>query len=179
MKTKLGIIQFWLIYFAASFFKVLGKVNVKYLNIPGKHRGQHKMPSRAACLRPWAKLTTLFAECKCFDYIPPFANNWMRKCWTMWVESVWQKRFYWWSWSKQFDQNQNLFEFVQKKHQPNAIYCKMTEHERWTKYFATCNIIECFSELIRIAQSYFSVMGHYTNVVRFFYANVERGTYDA
>jgi len=23
-----------------------------------------------------------------------------------------------------FDQHQNLFEFVQKEHQPNAIYCK-------------------------------------------------------
>jgi len=26
----------------------------------------------------------------------------------------------------------------------------MMEHERWAKYFATCNIIECFSELIRL-----------------------------
>jgi len=60
------------------------------------------------------------------------------------------------------------FEFVQKEHQPNAIYCKMMEHERWAKYFATCNIIECFSELIKIAQFYFSVMGHYANVERFF-----------
>jgi len=29
-----------------------------------------------------------------------------------------------------FDQHQNLFEFVQKEHQPNAIYCRMMEHER-------------------------------------------------
>jgi len=40
-----------------------------------------------------------------------------------------------------FDQHQNLFEFVQKEHQPNAIYCRMMEHERWAKYFATCNTI--------------------------------------
>jgi len=41
------------------------------------------------------------------------------------------------------------------------------EHERWPKYFATCNNIECFSELIKMAQFYFSVMAHYTNVERF------------
>jgi len=44
MKTALGIIQLWLIYFAASFFKALGNVNVKYLKIPDKHRGPHKTP---------------------------------------------------------------------------------------------------------------------------------------
>ena len=35
--------------------------------------------------------------------------------------------------AKLFDQFQNLFECVQKEHQPNAIYCKMMEHERWQK----------------------------------------------
>jgi len=53
--------------------------------------------------------------------------------------------------AKLFDQYQNLFEFVQKEHQTNAIYCKMMEHERWAKYFVTCNTIECFTELINIA----------------------------
>jgi len=24
---------------------------------------------------------------------------------------------------------------VQNQHQPNAIYCKMMEHDRWAKYF--------------------------------------------
>ena len=42
------------------------------------------------------------------------------------------------------------------------------EHERWAKYFATSNTIECFSELIKIAQVYFSVMAHYANVERIF-----------
>ena len=69
--------------------------------------------------------------------------------------------------AKLFDQYQNLFEFVQKEHQPNAIYCKMMEHDRWEKYFATCDTIECFSELTKIAQFYFSVMAHYANVERF------------
>jgi len=40
---------------------------------------------------------------------------------------------------------------VQKEHQPNAIYCKMMEHGKWAKYFETCNTIECFSKLIKIA----------------------------
>ena len=70
--------------------------------------------------------------------------------------------------AKLFDQYQNLFEFVQKEHQPNAISCKMMEHERWAKYFATCNTSKCFSQLIKIAQFQFSVMAHYANVERFF-----------
>jgi len=53
---------------------------------------------------------------------------------------------------------------VQKEHQPNAICPKMMEHEKWAKYFATCNTIECLSELIKIALFYFSVMAHYANV---------------
>jgi len=44
----------------------------------------------------------------------------------------------------------------------------MMEHERWAKDFATCNTTECFRELIKIAQFYFSVMAHYANVERFF-----------
>jgi len=44
----------------------------------------------------------------------------------------------------------------------------MMEHERWGKYFATSKIIECFSELIKIAQFYFSVMALYANVDKFF-----------
>jgi len=44
----------------------------------------------------------------------------------------------------------------------------MMEHERWGKYFATSKNIECFSELIKIAQFYFSVMALYANVDKFF-----------
>ena len=46
--------------------------------------------------------------------------------------------------SKLFDQYQNLFEFLQKDYQPNAIYCKMMEHDRWAKYFATWNTSKSF-----------------------------------
>jgi len=52
--------------------------------------------------------------------------------------------------AKLFDQYQNMFGFVQKEHQTNAIYCNMIEHKRWAKYFVTCNAIQCFSELITI-----------------------------
>jgi len=113
------------------------------------------------CVSHLAKWTTIFAKFKCFDWTPPFANNCMEKCWTMWVVSVWEKRSN--DEAKLFDQYQNLFEFVQ-----NAVYCKMMKRERWAKYFATCNAIECFKELIKIAQFYFSVMVHYSNVERFF-----------
>ena len=34
--------------------------------------------------------------------------------------------------------------------------------------FQCFNTIECFSELIKIAQIYFSIMAHYANVERFF-----------
>jgi len=40
----------------------------------------------------------------------------------------------------------------------------MMEYDRWEKYFATCNTTECFSELMKIAQFYFSVMAHNANV---------------
>jgi len=43
----------------------------------------------------------------------------------------------------------------------------MMERERWPNYFATCITIEGFSELIKIAQIYFSVIPHYANVERF------------
>jgi len=35
----------------------------------------------------------------------------------------------------------NLFAFVQKEHQPNAIHYKMTENKRWAKYCPNCNTI--------------------------------------
>jgi len=34
------------------------------------------------------------------------------------------------------------------------------------KYFSTYNTIECLSELMKIAQFYFSVMAHFANVER-------------
>ena len=40
--------------------------------------------------------------------------------------------------------------------------------KRWPKHFATCNTTQYFSELIKIAQFYLSVMAGYANVERFF-----------
>jgi len=40
---------------------------------------------------------------------------------------------------------------VQKEHQTNVIYSNMMEHETWAKYFITCNVIQCFSDVIKIA----------------------------
>jgi len=57
---------------------------------------------------------------------------------------------------------------VQKEHQPNAVYCKMMEHETWAKYLVTFNTTEGFSKLIEMAQFYFSVMALYFNVERVF-----------
>ena len=57
----------------------------------------------------------------------------------MWVASAWENVSI--DEANLFDQHQNLFEFVEKEHQPNAIYCKMMGDERWTKYFAICKTI--------------------------------------
>jgi len=52
----------------------------------------------------------------------------------------------------------------------NAFIFKLwnMKDKRWAKHFATCNTTEYFSELIKIAQFYFSVMADYANVERFF-----------
>jgi len=48
------------------------------------------------------------------------------------------------------------------------MYCEMMEHDRWAKYFVTCNTTEYFSELKKIAQFYFSIMALYANMERVF-----------
>jgi len=40
---------------------------------------------------------------------------------------------------------------IPKRVRVRAKKASMMEPERWAKYFATCNTIECFSELIKIA----------------------------
>ena len=44
----------------------------------------------------------------------------------------------------------------------------MMAHERWTEYFKTCTTIEFFSELLKVAQFYFSITAHNVNVERIF-----------
>ena len=69
MKTASGIIQFWFNYFAASFFKAFGNVNVNYLKIPKKHRGP----------RVWDPCSSLWwafqQEPKRRDYVPEMDTN--------------------------------------------------------------------------------------------------------
>ena len=44
----------------------------------------------------------------------------------------------------------------------------MMAHERWAAYFNTCSTTELFSELLKIAQFYFSIIAHNANVEHIF-----------
>ena len=71
--------------------------------------------------------------------------------------------------AKLFDQYQNLCKFVKNQLETNSeMYLKMMAHERWTLYFKTCNTIEFFSELLKIAQFYFSLIAHNALAERIF-----------
>ena len=48
------------------------------------------------------------------------------------------------------------------------LYRKMMAHERWTTCFKTCSTIELFSELLKAAHVYFSMIFHNANVERIF-----------
>jgi len=50
-----------------------------------------------------------------------------------------------------FDQCRNLCNFAQKEWETRAMYCKTMAHESGAKYFANCNTIGSFSELLKIA----------------------------
>ena len=62
-KSALGIIQLWFNYFAASFFKVIGKVNVIYLKIPKKSsRAAQKILAGRVFETPGLDITTRFRK---------------------------------------------------------------------------------------------------------------------
>jgi hypothetical protein len=44
----------------------------------------------------------------------------------------------------------------------------MKLHEQWTIYFKSVKNIECFSELLKICEFYFSISAHNANVERVF-----------
>ena len=51
----------------------------------------------------------------------------------------------------------------------NALpYHKIMAHESWAAYFNTCSTIELFSEQLKIAQFYFSIIACNANVERIF-----------
>ena len=67
--------------------------------------------------------------------------------------------------AKLFDQYHSLCKFIETHLGTNALaYRKMMAHERWAAYFNTCSTIELFSELLKIAQFYFSIIVHNANV---------------
>jgi hypothetical protein len=72
--------------------------------------------------------------------------------------------------SKLFDQFQNLCIFVENclLADKDQFWNKLLAHERWTKYFESCKTLEYFTELLKIAQFYFSIMSHNANVERIF-----------
>jgi len=112
----------------------------------------------------WAKHNAPVHRLKTRTIITPWNISSYNRYHTIWAKNVnsWTvfplKKFY----------TEQMFVLLQNDHQLNTIYCKMMEHERWAKYFPIFSNIECFSELTKIAQFYFSVMAHYANVERFF-----------
>jgi len=69
-----------------------------------------------SCVAQRAKLTTLFAEFKCFDdsSVCKQLNGKMMNHVSSSL-SAWEKRFYWWSWNKLFDQYQNVLSSCKKR----------------------------------------------------------------
>ena len=120
-----------------------------------------------SCVKYLEKWTALFTEFKCFDWMLLLQiTKWehLEPC----IEYLHQKNVGV-DETKLFDQYQNLCKFVEKQLETNALlYRKMMVHERWTEYFKTCTTIEFFSELLKVAQFYFSITAHNANVERIF-----------
>ena len=58
---------------------------------------------------------------------------------------------------------------MEKQLETNTVlHRKMMAHERRTTCFKTCSTIEFFSELLKVAQFYFSIISHNANVERIF-----------
>ena len=119
-----------------------------------------------SCVEYLEKWTALFTEFECFDWMLLLQTKWehLEPC----IEYLYQKNVGV-DKAKLFDQYQNLCKFVEKQLETNALlYRKMMARERWTEYFITCTTIEFFSELLKIAQFYFSITAHNANVERIF-----------
>ena len=119
------------------------------------------------CVEYLEKWTALFTEFECFDWmllLQITKREYLEPC----IEYLHQKNVDV-DEAKLFDQYQNLCKFVEKQLETNALlYRKMMAHERWTEYFKTCTTIEFFSELLKVAQLYFSITAHNANVERIF-----------
>ena len=65
---------------------------------------------------------------------------------------------------KCFDQFSNLKCFIKN----NKELDKLMAHQKWTKYFENAKNIECYSELLKVAQFFFAVSPHNANLERIF-----------
>lgn len=67
---------------------------------------------------------------------------------------------------KCFDQFCNLQQFIECNN--DAEFHKLTSSQKWAKYFNASADNECHSELLKIAEFFFSIPGHNANVERVF-----------
>ena len=120
-----------------------------------------------SCVEYLDKWTTLFEEFQCFDWMLLLQTvTWekIEPC----VEYLLYKNVDI-NEAKLFDQYQNLCKLMKNQLETNSeMYLKMMALERWTLYFKTCNTFEFFSELLKIAQFYFSLIAHNANVEQIF-----------
>ena len=120
-----------------------------------------------SCVEYLDKWTSLFYEFECFDWmLLSQTTKWenVEPC----LEYLQQKNVSI-DEAKLFDQYHRLCKFIETQLGTNALpYRKMMAHERWAAYFNTCSTTELFSELLKIAQFYFSIIAHNANVERIF-----------
>ncbi|KAJ8415273.1 hypothetical protein AAFF_G00422530 [Aldrovandia affinis] len=68
--------------------------------------------------------------------------------------------------AKCFDQVTNLKKFTERCNS-DGEFNGLQAHQKWTKYFEKAKSIACYSELLMIAQFFFSVPSHNANVEGF------------
>ncbi|KAG8146513.1 hypothetical protein E2320_013667 [Naja naja] len=69
---------------------------------------------------------------------------------------------------KCFIQFNNLKTFVEASRDEEEFQ-HLLSHEKWTKYFLNVKAVECYSELLKIAQFFFAIPSHSLNTERFLY----------
>ena len=111
-----------------------------------------------SCVQYLEKWTASFKEFKCVDWMLLIQNTEWRivePC----VEYLLAKKCFRLMKSSNSANSKNLCKFVEKQLQSNSVsFCKLMAHERWTEYFKSCSTSDFNSELIKIAQYYFSIL---------------------
>lgn len=67
-----------------------------------------------------------------------------------------------------FDQVANPKKFIESCSDDDA-FMNLQVHQKWTKYIEKAKSIECYSELLKIAQFVFALPPHNANVERVFH----------